>query len=136
MQTDNHQELPESLRRLRQTYRHPAAPEGYLDALADRVTKRTQVPARRRRLWPRLAAAAAVLLLVIAGWQLFDAPTVTTEGEIANQAVELSPADDYLTEIDEDFLLSVVLLEAEDLVLPEEYLLEAEDELYLFDLEL
>ena len=132
MRNDDQHELPETLRHLRQHYRAPQAPEGYLESLAQRVGTRTQPPARTRRLWPRLSAAAAVLLLLVAGWWFVADPATTVDDPVVVQEdATLSVEDAYYPEVDEDFLLSVVLLEAEDLVLPEEYMLEEEEELYL-----
>ena len=133
MRNDDPHELPESLRRLRRQYRPPRAPEGYLETLADRVSAPTQRPVRTRRLWPRLGAAAAVLLLLVASWWLVSSPPAAPEETIAQESTVRPVEEAYYPEVDEDFLLSVALLEAEDLVLPEEYLLE--EELYLLDLE-
>lgn len=123
-------ELPDVLQRLRSEYQPPRPPAGYLDTLETKVAARTRRPARVRSLWPRLlAVAASVLLLVIGVWYATDAPSE----QVATTETLPPAAEPYAPAIDEDFLLSVVLLEAEDLVLPEEYLLE--EELYLLDLE-
>lgn len=128
MQPNNPHELPEALRRLRADYVPPRAPAGYLDGLADKVaTAERPVP---RRWWPRLAAVAAVLLLLVAGWMLSQSGEVTPPPPLVETAV---PIENELPTIDEEFLLSVVLLEAEELVLPEEYL-EEEGDTELIDL--
>ena len=131
MRNDDQHELPETLRRLRQHYRAPRAPEGYLETLTKRVCARTPPPTLTRRWWPRLSAAAAILLLLVAGWWFVAGPTTAAGDSVVVREDSVLPVEDvYYPEVDEDFLLSVVLLEAEDMVLPEEYLWE-EEELYL-----
>ena len=127
-------QLPPALRALRTRFQEAPAPDGYFEELEERMLARVATPAPRR-IRPRrtlawLSAAAAVLLLAVIGWgQLSDSPDTSTDDLLAAEL--LLPTQEYV--IDDELLFYVTLLEAEDLILEEEVLVEEMEYAYLLE---
>lgn len=116
---DNHPELPEQLRRLKERGDGFTGPDAdYFDALATRSLRAAgQRPATRRtrfrRLRPLLAVAAALLLLLTAGWWVARSPSPAAPApssdellaEISDETIEWY-VDEHLEEFDLEQLLT------------------------------